>query len=85
MVFAEPPEGASNVTVAIVAVVALAITLVGASIYVFTEGDSDASDVPLLFVAVIKNVYAVLGDKPDTSIGEDVPMLINPPGELVTV
>jgi hypothetical protein len=51
-----------------------------------TEFDAlDADDVPPEFVAVIKNVYAVLPINPDTVIGEDIPVPIKPPGLLVTV
>ena len=59
---------------------------VGALGVVMTEFDAlEESDVPPEFVAVIKNVYAVLPINPDTVIGEDVPVPVKPPGLLVTV
>jgi hypothetical protein len=45
---------------------------------------ADAVDVPLAFVAVTVNVYAVLGDSPDTVIGL-APVPVNPPGLDVAV
>jgi hypothetical protein len=53
---------------------------------VVTDVDADdAEDVPLVFVAVTVNVYAVPSVNPETVIGDDVPVPVNPPGELVTV
>ena len=40
---------------------------------------------PLAFVAVTVNVYAVPPVNPETVIGDDEPVPVNPPGELVTV
>jgi hypothetical protein len=45
---------------------------------------ADAVDVPLAFVAVTVNVYAVLGDSPETVIGL-APVPVNPPGLDVAV
>ena len=47
MVFAEPPTGATNVTVAVVAPVAVATTDVGAAIYVCIE--LDASELGVVY------------------------------------
>jgi hypothetical protein len=44
-----------------------------------------AGPVPCEFVAVTVNVYAVPLDNPVTTIGEDAPVPVNPPGEEVTV
>ena len=45
----------------------------------------DGSDVPALFVAVTVNVYEVPAVRPETVIGEEVPVPVNPPGLEVTV
>ena len=44
----------------------------------------DESEVPLAFVAVTVNVYAVPFVSPETVIGED-PVPVSPPGEEVAV
>jgi hypothetical protein len=44
-----------------------------------------AGPVPLAFVAVTVNVYAVPFVKPVTVIGEDAPVAVIPPGLEVTV
>jgi hypothetical protein len=44
-----------------------------------------AGPVPVAFVAVTVNVYAVPVVKPETVIGEDVPVPVRPPGLEVTV
>jgi hypothetical protein len=45
----------------------------------------DAGLVPIAFVAVTVNVYAVEDDKPLTVIGEPLPVPVKPPGLDVTV
>ena len=45
----------------------------------------DDTDVPPELVAVTENVYIVFDANPDTVIGEDEPVPVNPPGLLVTV
>ena len=44
-----------------------------------------ADPVPTELVAVTVNVYVVPAVKPDTEIGELLPLAVIPPGELVTV
>jgi len=64
----------------------VADTPVGALGFVVTEVDAeDAEDVPLAFVAVTVNVYDVPPVNPLTVIGDDEPVPVNPPGELVAV
>jgi hypothetical protein len=65
MVFAEPPVGAVNLTVAVVELVALAKTDVGAAIYVFIA-IADAFVELVAEVAITLNVYAVLAVNPVT-------------------
>jgi hypothetical protein len=65
MVFAEPPRGAVNVTVAVVAPVAVAPTFVGAAIYVFIAV-ADAFVELVAVVAITLNVYAVFAVNPVT-------------------
>jgi hypothetical protein len=63
----------------------VATTFVGAFvIVVILVDEDDAPDVPLEFVAVTVNVYAVFAVNPYTVIGEDEPVLV-PPELLVTV
>ena len=51
-----------------------------------TEDDAaDATDVPLEFVAVTVNVYAVPDDNPLTVIDDALPVPVIEPGELVAV
>jgi len=79
---------AVNATLAVLLDDDVAETPVGALGAVVTELDADdAEDVPLAFVAVTVtvNVYAVPPVKPLTVIGDDEPVAVNPPGELVTV
>jgi hypothetical protein len=45
----------------------------------------DAGDVPIAFVAVTVNVYAVPLLKPLTVIGDEAPVPVKPPGLDVTV
>jgi hypothetical protein len=49
------------------------------------DDDDDGIEVPLVFVAVTVNVYAVEAVNPLTVMGDDEPVPVNPPGELVTV
>jgi hypothetical protein len=42
-------------------------------------------DVPLALVAVTVNVYAVPADSPETVIGDEALVPVNPPGDDVTV
>jgi len=64
----------------------VADTPVGADGTVVMEDDAeDALDVPYAFLAVTVNVYAVPLVNPLTVIGEDVPVAVKLPGELVTV
>ena len=65
MVFAEPPDGATNVTVAVVAPVAVATTDVGAAIYVCIAV-ADAFVELVAVLAITLNVYAVLAVNPVT-------------------
>jgi hypothetical protein len=44
-----------------------------------------AGPAPLVLLAVTVNVYAVPLDNPVTTIGEDTPVPVNPPGDEVTV
>ena len=54
--------------------------------FVVTELEAtDGTDVPWAAVAVTVNVYAVLAESPVTRIGEDAPVAVTLPGELVTV
>jgi hypothetical protein len=63
--FAEPPTGGLNVTVAVVAPVAVATTFVGASIYVcIAVADAFVETPPA--VAITLNVYALLDVNPVT-------------------
>ena len=64
----------------------VAETPVGALGAVVIEVDTeDAVDVPLVLVAVTVNVYAVPAVNPLTVIGDDEPVAVIDPGELVTV
>jgi hypothetical protein len=65
MVFAEPPSGGLNVTVAVVALSAVASTVVGAVINVVIA-DATAFVELVAEVAVTVNVYAVLDVNPVT-------------------
>lgn len=67
---------------------AVAVPIVGApgTAQVVTLFDALlAADVPISFVAVTVNVYAVPFDKPLTEIGDDAPVPVRPPGLEVTV
>ena len=46
---------------------------------------ADAVPWPISFVALTVNVYDVVGVRPVTTIGDDVPVPVMPPGEDVTV
>ena len=64
----------------------VATPIVGELGFVVTDADElDETDVPPELVAVTENVYGVFTVNPETVIGEDVPVPINPPGLLVTV
>jgi len=64
----------------------VADTPVGADGTVVIDVDAvEADDVPLAFVAVTVNVYAVPAVNPLTVIDDAVPVPVKPPGELVTV
>ena len=80
------PLGEIKATLTAVVLVTVAVPIVGESDIVVTAVDAfDGIDVPDALVAVTVNVYGVLDDKPDTVIGEDVPVPVKPPGLLVTV
>jgi len=49
------------------------------------EEADDAEDVPLAFVAVTVNVYVPPAVNPDTVIGDEAPVPVNPPVFDVTV
>lgn len=70
-----PLPGVTEVTVGVPGTVAGAIEF---------DGD-DAGPVPAALVAVTENVYAVPFDRPVTTIGEDVPVAVRPPGDEVAV
>ena len=51
-----------------------------------TEVDAvEATDVAAAFEAVTVNVYAVEAVRPETVMGEVLPVAVTPPGEEVTV
>ena len=80
------PLGEIKATLTAVVLVTVAVPIVGEPDIVVTAVDAfDGIDVPDALVAVTVNVYGVLDDKPDTVIGEDVPVPVKPPGLLVTV
>jgi hypothetical protein len=86
-VYDDAPADAVNDTTAD-ALPGAALTFVGAdgTASGVTAVDAlDAEDVPVPFVAVIVNVYAVPLVKPLTVIGLDVPVAVIPPGDDVTV
>ena len=86
MIVPVPPLGAVKATLTAVELDTVAEPIVGALVIVVTDVDAlDETDVPPELVAVTENVYGVFGVNPDTVIGEDVPVPINPPGLLVTV
>jgi hypothetical protein len=66
----------------------VAVPTVGAPGTVATVTGFDAADagpVPTAFVAVTVKVYAVPLVRPETTMGEELPVPVNPPGEEVTV
>ena len=93
VVIGEPPsdEGAVNVTFADVDPAAATAPMVGApgTVTGVTGADgADAAEVPVPFVAVAVNVYAVPFDRPVTSQDPDSPVTVHAPpvtaGEAVT-
>jgi len=56
-----------------------------ADVVVIDADAEDALDVPVAFVAVTVNVYAVAAVNPLTVIDDALPVPVKPPGELVTV
>jgi len=88
-VIADPPfeAGALNATETC-AFPKVPTAAVGAPGTVAGVTDADAEDAepfPIAFVAVTVNVYAVPFVNPETTIGDDDPDPVNPPGEEVTV
>ena len=80
------PLGAVKATLTVVALVTVAVPIVGVPDTVVTADDAfDDTEVPPELVVVAVNVYIVFGVNPDTVIGEDVPVPVKPPGLLVTV
>ena len=80
------PLGAVKATLTTVELDTVATPIVGALDFVVTEDDAlDETDIPPEFVEVTVNVYGVFGVNPDTEIGDDVPVPVNPPGLLVIV
>ena len=81
-----PPLGGVKATLIVFALIVVAVPMVGAPGEVVFELDAlDGTDVPPELVEVTVNVYGVFGINPDTTIGEDVPVPVKPPGLLVTV
>ena len=80
------PLDAVKATLTVVALVTVAVPIVGVPDTVVTADDAfDDTEVPPELVVVAVNVYIVFGVNPDTVIGEDVPVPVKPPGLLVTV
>ena len=80
------PLGAVKAILTAVELDTVATPIVGALDFVVTEVDAlDATDVPPELIAVTENVYGVFGVNPETEIGDDEPVLVKPPGLLVTV
>ena len=80
------PLGAVKATLTEVELDTVATPIVGELVCVVTVVEAlDATDVPPELVAVTEKVYGVFGVNPDTEIGDDVPVPVNPPGLLVTV
>ena len=80
------PLGAVKAILTTVELDTVAEPIVGALVRVVTEVDApDETDIPPEFVEVTVNVYGVFGVNPDTEIGDDEPVLVKPPGLLVTV
>ena len=64
----------------------VAVPIVGEFGFVVTDVVAlDDTDVPPELVAVTVKVYGIFDVNPDTVIGDDVPVPVNPPGLLVTV
>ncbi|NBV92740.1 MAG: hypothetical protein EBR91_11335 [Flavobacteriia bacterium] len=86
MGYALPPILPVNDTIAELLAAKVAVPIVGAGGLVITVFDTaEIIDVPTLVVPTTVNVYAVLLDRPLTIIGDEVPVLVNKPGLLVTV
>jgi len=88
-VIALPPlsAGAVNVTLSAFSPVFVSTPIVGApgaSVAVMAFDADDAGLVPIAFVAVTVNVYDAPRVRPGTVIGENEPVLKNPPGDAVT-
>ena len=80
------PLGAVKAILTAVELDTVATPIVGALDFVVTEVDAlDATDVPPELIAVTEKVYGVFGVNPETEIGDDEPVLVKPPGLLVTV
>ena len=80
------PLGAIKATLTEVVLDTVAEPIVGALVCVVTDVEAlDATDVPPELVAVTENVYGVFEANPDTVIGDNVPVPVNPPGLLVTI
>ena len=80
------PLGAVKAILTAVELDTVAEPTVGALVFVVTAVEAlDAIDVPPELVAVTEKVYRVFGVNPETEIGDDEPVLVKPPGLLVTV
>ena len=80
------PLDAVKATLTAVVLDTVAEPMVGGVGFVVTALDAvDATDVPSELVAVAVIVYSVFGVNPDTIIGDDEPVPINPPGLLITI
>jgi hypothetical protein len=88
-VIVEPPSetGAVNETVAwaLPGVAEAEVGAPGIVAGVTLFDGSEAEPSPTAFVATTVNVYAVPLVRPDTTIGDEVPVPVNPPGLEVTV
>ncbi len=86
---AEPPFDAGGVKVTDAwPLPPVAVPTVGAPGTVATVTEFDAADagpVPTALVAVTVKVYAVPLVRPETTMGEELPVPVNPPGDEVTV
>ena len=82
-----PPTGATKTRVAVVALVAAMLWMVGAAGGVVIAAEvAEGADVPAPFAAATENVYAVLAAIPDMAIGDvDVVEEVAPAGLLVAV
>ena len=86
MIVPVPPLDGVKTTLISVVLNTVAEPIMGELGFVVTVFDVlDGRDIPPELVAVTVNVYIVFGDKPDTVIGEVVPVPVKPPELLVTV